>query len=442
MNYKVQDPQGQFHIIQGPEGATPDQVISKAQSLIPSNSFAQTREQIEPGIMGQTSPTGQRLLENAVVSGGGYGMGQLGGLGIKGITSGLGKITEMVNAVRNAPKALEDAMGSAGEAFGTSQTPSMIGGTARGGLESEQAANEALVQKLYGEVPKDIPVETPALTAKYKELSDEIPQTLANTVKKHIQGEVNPIRPNDIGTTNTKIFGTVMPEGIPVIPHQYTASPGTPSQLPPDNPLIGELIKLRSKLGAASRMGGIDGYNAGQLRGALEQDIQNLGKQQGPLGKMTNDVVNQSLGKATNYYREMMQQQGTPLYKRLATSKMEDIPDIIFKNGRTQDVLEAKAALGQEGFGAAKKSFFNDLIGAKDVGKVLAKYSQNNSDFLRTVFNPTEMMSLQSIANLQQKALSAAKTVERAKMFLTGAGVAAVGGGVAGKAIKLGMGDH
>lgn len=35
MRYQVKDPQGQLHTIEGPEGATPDQIIAQAQKLIP-----------------------------------------------------------------------------------------------------------------------------------------------------------------------------------------------------------------------------------------------------------------------------------------------------------------------------------------------------------------------------------------------------------------------
>jgi hypothetical protein len=345
-------------------------------------------------------------------------------LGKAGI--GLGsRLISKIGAIRGAPQALEDALSGAATKFGTQETPSMVGNTVRNGLESEQAANDALAQKLYGQVPKDVPVSTTSLAKAYGNMRDELPPGLRNAVEKHVQLEQNPIRPNDIGTTNT--------------PNIYSASPGIPSQLPPNQPPVGDLIKLRSKLGAAARSGGIDGYNAGQLKLALDSDISNLGSGEGPLGQMTNEAVNDPLKRATSYYRDMMGQQQTPLYRKLATSKIEDIPDIIFKNGRTQDVLEARAAIGEDGFQAAKKSFFNDVINSKDVGKTLGKYGQNNSDFLPSVFNETELNSLKTVADLQQKAIDAAKTVDRAKMLMTGAGAAAVGGGIAGKVMKLGM---
>lgn len=38
MRYKVKDPEGKIHIIEGPEGANPDEIVSRAKLLIPSGS--------------------------------------------------------------------------------------------------------------------------------------------------------------------------------------------------------------------------------------------------------------------------------------------------------------------------------------------------------------------------------------------------------------------
>lgn len=40
VHYQVKDPQGKLHIIDGPEGATPDEILAQAQKLIPSNEIS------------------------------------------------------------------------------------------------------------------------------------------------------------------------------------------------------------------------------------------------------------------------------------------------------------------------------------------------------------------------------------------------------------------
>lgn len=53
--YRVKDPQGQEHIIDGPEGATPDEVMAQAQSLISSNEpsyLEKTASNVIPDIKG------------------------------------------------------------------------------------------------------------------------------------------------------------------------------------------------------------------------------------------------------------------------------------------------------------------------------------------------------------------------------------------------------
>lgn len=422
-------------------------------------------EQIEPGVYGETNPAGQKMLEAGLTVAGGYGIGQLAGMGLmkaantnaaKSIFNAPKNIVGKIRDIRNAPKNLEEAIDSFGGKFGTPETPSMIGSTAKRSLLDNQAAEEALAQKLYERVPKDVTASTSRLSNTYSELADELPANIKGAVRKHVQLEPNPVRSGDVGefkgyTTTTpdkvKIIENSLPdlpsnpvniEQIPGGPNygvRYEASPGTPTQLPPNKSSIGDLIKLRSKLGVAAKSGGIDGYNAGKLKAALDADIENLGATEGPLGKMTNEVVNKNLDQATSYYRGMMQKQSGPIYERIAKASVEDIPNIVFKGGRTSDVIAGRAALGETGYQAIKKSFFNEIANAKDAGKLIEKYSKNNSDFLQTVFNENELGALTTISNLQKKAMEAQKVVDRAKMLLTGTAATVVGGGVAGKVV-------
>ena len=58
MQYQVQDPNGNIHIIEGPDGATPEQIMAQAQQIIPS-SAQETTEQFAartegPGIQDAT----------------------------------------------------------------------------------------------------------------------------------------------------------------------------------------------------------------------------------------------------------------------------------------------------------------------------------------------------------------------------------------------------
>lgn len=351
---------------------------------------------------------------------------------------GVGKAYKFYKNARNAPKALESALGDTRAAYGTMEAPYESGMVAREGQLAEEAANEAMANKLYSEIPEGVPVSTKRLAEGYSEMADELPPSFGNAIKKHVQLEPNPIRTNDIGTTNTKIYGRSMPDNTFVIPHQYTASPGVPSQLPEKMSSIQDLIKLRSKLGAAARSGGIDGYNAGKLKALLDEDIANLGAGEGPLGKMTNEAVNKPLKRATNYYRELMEHQGNPLYKQLEKADPKAIPDLIFKGGSPQKVLMARSAIGEKGFQAAKKSFLNGLLESKDLTKELAKYEKNNSGFLNVAFGKSELDSLRRVAQLQKTAEESTKALSRAKKFAVGAGAIAAGSGVLGSAIRFG----
>jgi hypothetical protein len=81
--------------------ATPEQ----KQRLIHKASDRNTGENTEPGVYGETSPFGQRLLENAGIAAGGYGVGSLVGTGVaKAAESKLGR------AIFNSPRTIGEEM--------------------------------------------------------------------------------------------------------------------------------------------------------------------------------------------------------------------------------------------------------------------------------------------------------------------------------------------
>lgn len=104
MQYQVKDPNGQLHIIDGPEGASPEEVIAQAQKVIPFNQesdpVSNLREQIEPGVMGETSPVEQKLIENFSTAVGWAGTAQLGlGLAKAGVSKAGSVLTKLENWV-------------------------------------------------------------------------------------------------------------------------------------------------------------------------------------------------------------------------------------------------------------------------------------------------------------------------------------------------------
>lgn len=118
MKYQVKDPQGNLHVIEGPDGATPDQVLARAKSLIPSKSQ-------------------------------GTDYGQVVGSAIKNALVQPGSMTRdlATNPVTQA-KALPELAGYAG-----ALSP-MPGGATLGTVLGRQLSNTAL--KAYGR-PEEIP---------------------------------------------------------------------------------------------------------------------------------------------------------------------------------------------------------------------------------------------------------------------------------------------
>lgn len=77
-------------------------------------------ESIEPGVYGETDPTGQKILENLGVAAGGYGMGQLAGGIAKGISKAAG--SDFGQALIRSPKNLGADYAAQDAAVGVERT--------------------------------------------------------------------------------------------------------------------------------------------------------------------------------------------------------------------------------------------------------------------------------------------------------------------------------
>lgn len=307
-----------------------------------------------------------------------------------------GPVIDRFRAVR--AKNLSDFIDSVQERLGTTKSSNVAGDEIKAALIKEQTANKATASDLYSQVPQDVKVPVKEFTTTYNDLMSELPDSIKNIVKKHVPTE--PVNPSPSSAGEFK----GVTEAGPNYGVKYSASP---DMTPPSvgTPTVRDISLLRTKLGAIQRNGGLDAFYAAKLRNALNADVQGLGTSGSALDQMVGKDTANSLRKATDYYREMKTLEDAPLVKRLQTAKVSDLPELIFKGGRKEDVLTAKAALG-DGFVVAQRSFFNDLVKAKDIGKTLAKYEP---DFLEHALSPDQRQALKLVDSLKQKAGSAEK---------------------------------
>lgn len=102
MIYQVQDPNGQIHEIEGPEGASPEEVMDQAQQLLPTaEDPSKNAEKLEPGVYGETRPFGQKLLENSITALSGATLPSAAAGLVKGATGLTGKAVEGVPGFGN-----------------------------------------------------------------------------------------------------------------------------------------------------------------------------------------------------------------------------------------------------------------------------------------------------------------------------------------------------
>lgn len=281
--------------------------------------------------------------------------------GAGAIKNGLSWISDIYQAAPKAEAGIEAAKG----AIGTVDSAAVSGGTIRQGLFSEKAAMGATSDSLYT-AAKGTPIPLTNLSSASKEIlsvNDALPTGF------------------EISPKLTKMASTLQSNG-------FTVSADA-------------AINMRSQLGDIMTNGdGADRVFAGKMWKAITQDIQT-----------TNPANSQAFNIATNYYKDMQGLLQNPLIKKLSTAPIEDLPDVMFNSGRVNDVLTARAAVGEEGFKAAKQAYANDLLQSPNLTKLLAKKSP---EYWQSIYNPDELKTLQAVAPL----IDAARTVKQGSLGL------------------------
>jgi hypothetical protein len=142
-------------------------------------------ERIEPGIYGETDPTGQKILENFGRVAGGYGLGSLAATGVvKAADSTLGQ------AILNSPKALSPQYDALHEAAGISKDLPVQRGTS------------LRFPNLAGQPTSTPPTFAPAI-APLTYAKD--PNTLLNIARARMEGLGDRLSPQELNDYKTLI---------------------------------------------------------------------------------------------------------------------------------------------------------------------------------------------------------------------------------------------
>lgn len=189
----------------------PDEVVGRrALAMHPEYEQLMTNnaEQIEPGVYGETSPAGQKILENLGMVAGGYGVGNLIGTGLaKAAESKLGR------ALLNSPQDIGVKMREGLTEAGVARRPPELGPSAK--FENPYQYPSELPQPAYKKgiagIPvnaKSIPRLKPQIPAEPLPTSvplkyPEDPASFHNFADARIQGFGNKLTPQEVNDYKT-----------------------------------------------------------------------------------------------------------------------------------------------------------------------------------------------------------------------------------------------
>jgi len=448
--YTVQDPQGNNRVIEGPDGASDEEIISQAQKLFgmsgampssdPISAFKAAlanhpaRPNPQASAFDQDVATGNAVVPpeakaigalNTVA--GGFGLGQLGA----GLTNwGIGKAGSLIDTLKTAKGA---------ENMVPLETPMEAGNIISTSKDAVIKANKNTAQTLYGKIPADVksplsiaPETADSIINEVKNLPTSFQSkkilSLAGDIQNMDKAPISIIQTMDSTLKDIASNG----EGIEKV---YAARLSKALQQDLENfgntSIVQKAISQGPSL-EAKDLRSLWADVADRTRQPIGiEDISRKGSYinpsnvQAPEGSLfSNSDIPTNIKTANSYYRDMSQLHNSPLAKALDRASLESKANIVFKAGKIDDVNTAKALLGNEGYAAAQSQFYQKLLSSKDIGKTIGKYQP---DFLTAALTPSQMKALQAVDLIRRYASN----------LKTGAKAAGIGAGTIAAYEKL-----
>lgn len=342
--------------------------------------------------LGAASPSLQTAAGNQITALAGEALPKVGEAAVNAVTGGVKSVGDHLQWMADlwhAPQKAEDAIALAKDALGTTEALSTTGGAVKMGLTTEATNMKTLKNALYKAVP-DVNIPTDGLAKEAENIILE-------------QSKLPSVHQNPAILKMANSYANEL-----------------------QDPSFQVLNKVRSDLGDMVVNGtGTDKMYAGRLLSALKSDIKTFAAGGNPLSQAVGQQFADTFSKATAYNKAVAELQSSPLVRKLQNTAIEDLPNAIFKKGNVDDILTARAAIGDTGFQAAKQAFSNDLLGVGNISKAINKYEPA---FLKAVYNSDELSLIQGAAKLQDAAMKSAKLGTVGKV---------IGAGTAAEAINL-----
>lgn len=269
-----------------------------------------------------------------------------------------------------------NAAGDAQKTLGTSDAPLSIGMNIRSGYDSTVGGAKALEQKLYGKLP-----------------SIELPINEVKNITTNILA--------DIG----KVDKAFQPSGKFI--EQVSALANLEK-----NPSLQAINTMRSQIADKMVNGeGVEKMYAGRIWSAFNKDIAAGEGVTGPLGEVLDNHLQTTYAQAKKVGQAIRELENNPLIQKLQKAPLSDLPDVIFKNGRAEDVLTARAAIGEEAYTQALKAHTNELLTSPKLGKMLA----DNPEFFKSAYTSDQLSTLKGVSKLQDAVGASKLAVNQAR---------------------------